>query len=253
MDELSLGFILLSFFAGMLTILSPCVLPLLPLIISGVDEERSLARPLAIILSLGASIIVFTLLLKASTDLIGIPDTVWQWFSGGVLLVFGLLTLMPTVWAQLVSKLRLEHQAQKLLGSGLTRRGWGGHLIVGFSLGPIFFSCSPTYAGIIAVALPASPVVGLIYLLIYVVGLMLVLLAIGLGGQWLAGRLGFLSNPQGRFKRLIGVLLVLTGLAIVTGFYKDIEAWVLSSGVYDPLIDLELDLAPDRTPVDRRP
>lgn len=254
MTDLTLGYLVVSLLAGMLTVLQPCVLPLLPLIVGGIDDRRSLARPLAIILSLGASIIIFTLLLKASTALLGVPDAFWRWFSGGILLVFGLSIMLPAVWVWLIAKLRFKSQAQQLLGSGLTRGGWGGYSVVGFALGPIFFSCSPTYAAIVAVALPASPGVGLVYLLVYVLGLIGVLFLISLGGQVIAGKLGFLSNPKGWFMRSIGILMIVTGLAILpsvsiggfrlTGFYRDIEVWLIERGVYDPVINLEQNLGP---------
>ena len=250
MAELTIGYLLISFFAGVLTILAPCVLPLLPLIISGVDDRRSFRRPLAIILSLGASIIIFTLLLQASVALIGVPVRYWYWFSGGILLVFGLLTLMPDTWDKLVAKLKFKSQSQQLLGSGLQREGLAGYLIVGFSLGPIFFSCSPTYAAILAVVLPASATLGLVYLTVYVIGLMGVMLLVAWGGQVVAGKLGFLTNPRGWFKRLVGVLLVLTGLVIITGFHKDIEAWLVQSGVYNPVMDLEIKLNPEGIPIE---
>lgn len=250
MTELTLGFLLLSFFAGVLTILAPCVLPLLPLIVTGADESKSLRRPLAIILSLGASIIIFTLLFKASVALIGVPVRYLHWFSGGILAVFGLLILMPQTWDKLVAKLKLKAQSQQLLGTGLQRQGLSGHLIVGFSLGPIFFSCSPTYAAILAVTLPASPGLALVYLLVYVAGLMAVMLLLAWGGQLVASKLGFLANPRGWFKRAVGVLLVLTGVIIMTGFHKEIEAWLVRTGIYDPLVELELDLSPDVAPAD---
>lgn len=249
MAELTLGYLLISFFAGVLTILAPCVLPLLPLIISGVGEERSLKRPLAIILSLGASIVIFTLLLQASLALIGVPVRYWYWFSGGILLIFGLLTLMPETWDKLVAKLKFKSGSQQLLGTGLQRRGLAGYMIVGFSLGPIFFSCSPTYAAILAVVLPASASLGLVYLLVYVAGLIGVMLLLAWGGQFVAKKLGFLANPRGWFKRSVGVLLVITGLLIITGFYKDIEAWLIRSGLYDPVINLELELNPEGVPI----
>ena len=249
MAELTLGYLLISFFAGVLTILAPCVLPLLPLIISGAGESKSLRRPLAIILSLGASIIIFTLLLQASLTLIGVPVRYWHWLSGGTLLIFGLLTLMPQTWDKLVAKLKFKSGSQQLLGTGLQRQGLVGHMIVGFSLGPIFFSCSPTYAAILAVVLPASPSLGLVYLLVYVAGLIGVMLLLAWGGQFVAQKLGFLANPKGWFKRSVGVLLVVTGLIVMTGFHKDIEAWLIRSGVYDPVINLELELNPEGVPI----
>ena len=65
--------LILSFFAGILTVFAPCILPLLPLIIGGsiTGDEKQKYRPYIIIGSLVVSLIGFTLLLKASTLLIG--------------------------------------------------------------------------------------------------------------------------------------------------------------------------------------
>ena len=86
--------------AGVLTVLAPCVLPLLPVIVGGsvaqqpattgggvaVATRTQIRAPLVITASLGTSIVVFTLLLKATTALIGIPPSVWEWVSGLVLI-----------------------------------------------------------------------------------------------------------------------------------------------------------------------
>jgi cytochrome c biogenesis protein CcdA len=71
---MDLGLLPISFIAGILTILAPCVLPLLPIIIGGSLEEKSIRRPIIITLSLAASIVVFTLILKVSTAFIDIPQ-----------------------------------------------------------------------------------------------------------------------------------------------------------------------------------
>ena len=63
-----------AFIAGMLTILAPCVLPLLPVIIGGtVTGNRHRLTPIVITMSLAVSVIIFTLLIRASTLLIDIP------------------------------------------------------------------------------------------------------------------------------------------------------------------------------------
>jgi len=73
--------LLLSFVAGILTVAAPCVLPLLPVIVGGsivrtdADTrvaERQWFRPVIIATSLAASVVIFTLLLKATTALLGV-------------------------------------------------------------------------------------------------------------------------------------------------------------------------------------
>ena len=75
---------LIAFIAGVLTVLAPCVLPLLPIIVGGtVSGGSNKARAFTVAFSLGVSVILFTLLLKSSTALINIPQQAWWWFSGG--------------------------------------------------------------------------------------------------------------------------------------------------------------------------
>ena len=77
---------LIAFIAGILTILAPCVLPVLPVILAGSLTERKWWYPYIINLSLAISVVVFTVLLRASTVLIDIPSSFWKYLSGGILI-----------------------------------------------------------------------------------------------------------------------------------------------------------------------
>ncbi|MDQ3065153.1 MAG: cytochrome C biogenesis protein, partial [bacterium] len=89
-----MALLILSFVAGVLTVAAPCVLPLLPVIIGGAllesdkdkADDRQWLRPLVIAISLAASVITFTLLIKATTALLGVPQIVWQIVSGTIVL-----------------------------------------------------------------------------------------------------------------------------------------------------------------------
>ena len=256
MVDLSFGFLVTATLAGVVTILSPCVLPLLPLMITSSDRygsRRTLwLRPLLIIVSLSLSIFTFTLLLKVSTALIGFPAEVWQIIAGAILIVFGLLTLWPEVWEKLNRRNRIKQQSQRLLAKGLQRQNYWGGILIGVSLGPIFSSCSPAYFAIVATVFPASYGAGLIYLSAYVAGLALILALITVFGQLLVKRLAILSNPKGWFKRLIGLAFVVIGLLIVTGLNKQIETWMVDRGwFYNPAVIQEV--VPDNNPASPQP
>lgn len=105
---------LLSFFAGILTILAPCVLPVLPVVLAGSISEKKSWYPYVVTLSLAGSIILFTLLLKASTLLIDIPSEFWTYLSGGILLILGLIYIFPHLWSWVVEKLRLSRSNSSL-------------------------------------------------------------------------------------------------------------------------------------------
>ncbi len=73
--------LLSSFVAGILTILAPCVLPVLPVVLAGSVTEKKWWYPYLVTLSLALSVVLFTVLLKASTLLIDIPPSFWKILS----------------------------------------------------------------------------------------------------------------------------------------------------------------------------
>lgn len=236
--------LIVSYFAGVLTVAAPCILPLLPVIVGGSividDTKKRWWRPLVITGSLAVSVILFTLLLKATTSLLGVPQFVWNGISGIIVLLFGISLLFPHAWEWFVLKSGLYGQSNKLMEwTGHTQPGLAKDVLMGASLGPIFSSCSPTYALIVAAILPASFYQGLSYLVAYALGLATVLLLIAVAGQSLVRKLGWLSNPSGLFRKVVGVLFVVVGLAVLTGLDRSFQTYVLEQGWYDPIMKLE--------------
>lgn len=224
----------ISFVAGVLTVLAPCILPLLPVIVGGsVAEGENKRKTYVIILSLIVSIVLFTLLLKWSTAFINIPQSFWTYFSGTILVVFAFTMIFPALWEKLPFVNRLSQSSNKLLGTGYQKKGIAGDIIMGAALGPVFSSCSPTYFVILATVLPVNFFTGLVYLFAYAVGLGLALLIIAILGQKIVGRLGKVSDPRGIFKKVIGIIFLIVGLAIITGFDKQVETSVINSGYFD--------------------
>ncbi|GLI28999.1 hypothetical protein ARHIZOSPH14_32410 [Agromyces rhizosphaerae] len=248
-----LALTLASFAAGVLTVLAPCVLPLLPVIVGGsvvrtssdaAVAERAWYRPFVIAASLAVSVVAFTMLLKATTALLGVPVLVWQLISGVIVAVFGLTLAMPRTWERIQLATGLQAGGGRLLDAGYRRGGLGGDVMLGAALGPAFSSCSPTYALIVATVLPASLAEGTLYVSMYAVGLALALLLIGLAGQGLARRLGWLADPNGWLRRTVGVLLVIVGVGVVLGLDKQLQTFVLDQGWYAPIEELERSLLP---------
>lgn len=238
---MSIGLIILSFVAGALTVLAPCILPLLPVIIGGSslstekNETNSLRHAIVICVSLAVSVLVFSLLLKASTLLLGIPQFAWQAVSGIIVILFGINLIFPILWAKISIKLGIENKSNRFLGQSTKKKGIMRDILIGAALGPVFASCSPTYALIVATILPQSFINGLIYLAIYCLGLASVLLAIGVAGQSLVKKLGWAANPNGWFRKTLGIIFVITGLVVIFGLDKQIQTLIIESGLYDPI------------------
>ena len=233
-------FIFISFIAGALTVLAPCILPLLPVIVGGsLVPGESKRRPYVIIGSLITSIVLFTLLLKWSSTFIGVPQEVWSSISGGILILFALTMLFPTLWEKLPFTARFSASSNKLLGAGYQKKSLWGDVVMGAALGPVFSSCSPTYFVILATVLPASFGHGLVALFFYALGLGLVLLMISLLGEKLVRRLGGVANPHGWFKRTIGAIFLVVGIFVLTGIDKQVESALLEKGAYGSLGNFE--------------
>lgn len=218
-----------SFFAGILTVLAPCVITLLPIILGGSLGQKNILKPLIIAGSLSISVIIFSLLLKSTTLLISVPDEFWRSISGLLIIFFGFTMLAPILWERLTIKLKL-YKSQNFLEKSKQKEGHLGSVLLGASLGPVFTTCSPTYAVILAIILPNNFGVGLINLIFYALGLFLILLFIGYGGRKIVNSFKFAVNPNGWFKRTLGAVLILTGLLIFTGFDKTIESQIIDSG-----------------------
>jgi cytochrome c-type biogenesis protein len=247
--------------AGVLTTLAPCVLPLLPVIVGGsmagaITEERTgrtadgsggtttttragtrsvaVRRALVITISLGLSILVFTLALKATTALIGIPPEAWQWVSGGILIALGLVGALPDLWERLSARLALQSRSARGLGSARQRDGFVGEALTGAALGPVFTSCSPLYGYVIVTVLPAEPVRGLVLLGAYIMGLCATLLLIALLGQGVVGRFGWAADSHGWFRRSLGVVFIVVGVLVATGWMRAIETWLVVNAPFAP-------------------
>jgi cytochrome c biogenesis protein CcdA/thiol-disulfide isomerase/thioredoxin len=218
-----------AFIAGMLTVLAPCVLPLLPIIIGGsvTGNVKDKKRPLIIATSLAVSLIIFTLLLKATTLLINIPPQSINYFSGVIIIALGLLTLFPGIYARIIGKLGIEQNAQKVLGKGFNNKNsLIGPIITGAALGPVFSSCSPVYAYILATVLPSNFAQAMVYIVSYVLGLSVLLLIIGYYGQGIIGKIKFASNPRGAFQKVVAIIFIIVGLGIFTGTSKSFQTYI---------------------------
>lgn len=241
-----MALLILSFIAGVLTVAAPCILPLLPVIIGGSlveagrdKPQKQWLRPLIIAISLAASIVVFTLLIKATTALLGVPQIVWQVLSGVVVLLLGINYLWPHGWEKLSASSGLFIRSNAALGKASQQKGFLGAILIGFALGPVFSSCSPTYSLIVATVLPASFIQGLFYLLAYAIGMSITLLLIAYLGQVFVAKLRWLANPNGWFRRLVGILFISVGVMVILGMDRKLQAYILERGWYDPIGNLE--------------
>src|SRR6266568_113581 len=92
----------ISLIAGLLTVLAPCTISLLPVIVGGsISGKPSLQKTVVVTTSLGLSVIFFTLILKVSTLFVNIPQSFWEFLSGIIITFIGCTMIFPGLWEKL--------------------------------------------------------------------------------------------------------------------------------------------------------
>lgn len=218
--------LLLAVAAGALSTLSPCVLPLLPMLVAGA-LARHRHGPLALAAGLsiaftGAGLFVATLGIG-----LGIEAPALRRMAAGLMLVAGALLLS----ARLRGLFERASGPLAALGArmeaGAPQQGWRGQLALGLLLGLVWTPCvGPTLGAALGLAAQARelPAVTLV-LLAFGVGASLPLLLLGrLSRAGLARWRGTLLRGAGQGRRLMGGLLLLLGAAILSGADKWLEA-----------------------------
>lgn len=209
--------------AGVATIASPCVLPVLPLLLGISAEDQQRSRPLFIVLGFVLGFAALAVLFGASSQVLGLsPDALRLVAAGGMLLA-GLLMVWPTLGARTMAPFGRLADGAQALGSRATAGPWGG-LLLGLSLGALWTPCAgPVLAAILAlVASQPSPGTTAPLLLSYAAGAGLPMLAIAYGGQAIRLRVRAFARHTDAFRRACGVLVVAS--AITLGLQLDAQA-----------------------------
>lgn len=228
-DALSLPQLGLSLAAGSLTTLSPCVLPLLPLVVGGAAQRNRLA-PAVMGLGMALSFALIGVLIGTLGPAIGLDSDHVRVFGALMLIMLAGVFWVPA-WSE-----RFAHFATPLAtsvqnaSSGLDTGSLRGAFLLGGVLGLVWSPCSgPLLASALALviseggAVPGATILG-----VFGIGAALPLVAVAY-----ASRAGFerwrdrALGGADRIKKGFGALLGLAGVAILTGWDKQLEAWAL--------------------------
>jgi cytochrome c biogenesis protein CcdA/thiol-disulfide isomerase/thioredoxin len=201
----------IAFLAGVITAISPCVLPVLPLLLAGGATSQSRFRPLAIVAGLIVSFTAFTLAGAALLSALGLPADLLR-----DLAIVALLVLAMSLVSRRIAWL-LERPFLFLTRRRVSPEGNG--VLLGMSVGLVFVPCAgPVLAAVTALA--ASGEVGLRIVLVtgaYALGAALPMLAIALGGQRLTAGVHQLRTHAEATRRVAGLVLGATAIAIALG------------------------------------
>ena len=213
--------VLIGLVGGIITGLSPCVLPVLPVVLlgggsagpvtgpdTGPDAESARRRPYLVVLGLTLSFAVFTLFGSLVLASLHLPDDAIRWLGLALLVLVGLGLLVPPL-GHLIER-PFYRFPQRALGTG--RNGF----LLGIALGAVFVPCAGPVLAAITVAGATGHIglrtVGLT--LGFAVGTAIPLLAFALAGRGLTQRLGAFRRRQGAFRAVSGAVVIVLAVAL---------------------------------------
>ena len=218
-----------AFASGIVTILSPCILPMLPIVLSG-GVARGKARPLGVVLGFVASFTAFTLALTAIVQAFGIPADALRIVAVVLIAGFGLIMAVPALRGP------FERAASRIAGLASRRRAgvagrsgfWAG-LPVGVGLGLVWTPCvGPIMASVVSLALTQRVDGGAVAItLAYSLGTAVPMFAVMAGGRALLERVPGLKRNAARIQQGFGVLMIAVAVAIAFGLDRKFQTAIL--------------------------
>jgi cytochrome c-type biogenesis protein len=228
-----------GFLAGIFTTLSPCVLPLIPIIMGSALQADRLA-PLALTLGFTVSFATIGTLLAVFGFALGIDPAVFRIGAAVLMGIFGLIILVPPLYA------RFSQVASGLTGGAgdyvgrLNVDGRFGHAGLGALLGLVWTPCAgPTLGAAIGMASQSGQLATAIaVMLVFSLGAAVPLLVLSYGSRTaVMGRRTQLVRIAKWGKPIMGVALVAVSLLALTGFDKTVEA-IINANTPDWVVDM---------------
>lgn len=220
-----LGF---AFLSGLVTILAPCIWPLLPIILSSSVAGKGHQRPLGITFGIMLSFAIFTLTVSSLVRIFHFDPNILRLFAVVVIGFLGLTIIIPALSEVIelwISKLSgLWGQKGQQQGTGFI-----AGFITGFSLGVVWSPCAGPILATIATLAATGQVTGGVILvtLAYAIGVGIPLFIFAYGGQQIIAKTRFISSQTGRIRQIFGIIMLLTALAIYTNYDKVLQVKLL--------------------------
>jgi len=232
--------IFLAFLAGLLTVFTPCVLPILPALLSGSVGAKY--RPIAIVLGMTLTFTVVGVLVSVAGMIFTPVIDKLRFIAILFVIAMGALLYDDELNYEVMKLVgHLKHHTSKLTapmtkGMSVDENSYLGAFLLGTSLGFIWLPCvGPILGAIFAfVAVEGNMVYGAMMLMTYSIGVSIPVLIIAYSGKSISGRISWFSKHTVTLKKAAGLILIIVGLAMLFGIDTWLQAKLLP---YFPLAD----------------
>ncbi len=228
--------VFLVLIAGLATITTPCVLPILPAVLSG--SAGSHFRPVAIVTGLSMTFTLMGILINAAASFVFFAEYL-RWFSIFFIILMGAILFddevnlsYMSISSAIVNSVRERTSFIEKLASKAPSGGLLSGLFLGMSLGVLWIPCvGPILGAVFAFVQVSSGGTDLLYsaflLVVYSIGVSIPMLIIAYSGKSLSGRVKWFVKRGHFFKRLSGLILILVGLMMLFRIDRIIQAALL--------------------------
>ena len=218
-----------GYLAGLLTLINPCVLPVLPIVLA-TALQAGRAGPLVLAAGMSLSFVIVGMGVAVFGRALGIDDVMIARAGAFVMVLFGIILLVPTLSARFATATAgLSARADARI-DGVDRTGLGGQFVGGALLGAVWVPCvGPTLGGAIALA-SAGENLGwaAATMFSFALGISTVIVLLAYGAQnVLQRRRDMLRAISGRARAAMGLIFVLVGLALLFRLHILAEIWLL--------------------------
>lgn len=220
--------LLFAFLAGIVTILSPCILPILPIILAtSVTDENSRKRPYGIVVGFILSFTFFTLFLSTLVNLLGISADSLRNFSVIVIGLFGFSLIIPRFQLLMES---LFARLANFVPSTSGKTGFGGGVLIGLSLGLLWTPCvGPILASVISLAITGTVTTDAFFItLAYSLGTAIPMYLVIISGRSLFTKIPWLLSNTTRIQKVFGLIMILVSFAIYQGYDRNFQTYILT-------------------------
>lgn len=227
---MALGSLIFAFVAGTLSVLSPCVLPILPVVLGSAAAEHRLGT-VALAGGIALAFTALGLFIATVGFSLGLDQGPFRLLGAVLLAAFGLVLLVPSLYERFTNVAGRLGTGVALLSSNLSGEGLGGQFVLGLTLGVVWSPCAgPTLGAASLVAAQGHQLAQVgATMTVFAFGATLPLVLLGQLTRWLAGRRGALLAAGQRGKFALGAILVVAGMAMVTGLDTPIESFLVTA------------------------
>jgi cytochrome c-type biogenesis protein len=220
--------IALALFAGMLSILSPCVLPLVPVVLAGAAAEHRLA-PVALAFGVAIAFAGIGMFVSTVGFALGFDMDMFRTASAVLLILVGAVLAVPRFHPAIAAAAGpIGDLAQRRLG-GFSSAGVGGQFGVGLLLGAVWTPCvGPTLGAASVMAIRGESLwTAAATMIAFGIGTAIPLLALAaLSREVLLRWRGKLVGAASGMKTALGILLVVAGLMTLSGWDRHVQTFL---------------------------